>query len=346
MAALQLAPQASGLAPRPRIQLLPHATGRPLRQPRRWQPAKAAGEEAAGGAGGGRRRQQREKVAIVLPGFSAAQEFQHVDQRSLDRILTVCGALGFTAPGISISGKVEDLPEGGTVTVVTPGEPPLGTQVRPARKPAGLLASQQARRLAFQTGCQRPSVPCPISCGVGAQPAECLRQRDACQGAGAGCVPAGVCQHTAPRLRHQHAADEALLGQCGAGGQGCPRVPLRQRTHAPEQPPLNACCCWLLHGMTAAPCPVHQQQVSLLPLLITRCVQDYLQLDAGVRVSHELYVAEHKRVLSEPHLDELLTKLLKIRWPGFPVQHSRPAGMQSMKGATFLCVCRVAAAIG
>ncbi|KAI7841945.1 hypothetical protein COHA_004472 [Chlorella ohadii] len=218
MAALQLAPQASGLAPRPRIQLLPHATGRPLRQPRRWQPAKAAGEEAAGGAGGGRRRQQREKVAIVLPGFSAAQEFQHVDQRSLDRILTVCGALGFTAPGISISGKVEDLPEGGTVTVVTPGEPPLGTQVRN-----------------LQSACDNET-----------------------------------------RARELELA--AFL-----------------RAFASTQHP--GCAISML----------------LTKPYLDNVGQDYLQLDAGVRVSHELYVAEHKRVLSEPHLDELLTKLLKIR---------------------------------
>ena len=41
--------------------------------------------------------------------------------------------------------------------------------------------------------------------------------------------------------------------------------------------------------------------------------QDFLQLDAAVKVADTLYLGEHKLVLAEGSVDDIYVKLLKIR---------------------------------
>ncbi len=88
----------------------------------------AAGGEA-GGSGGGRRL-RREQVDFVVSG-NGAMPFAHVSQGDLDNILTVYGACGFVTANGRISRMLEDLPEGGTVKLVLPEDPPLTTQACP-----------------------------------------------------------------------------------------------------------------------------------------------------------------------------------------------------------------------
>lgn len=91
----------------------------------------AAGGEAADGGGGPPARPRRERVNFAVPGQEGLYRAEHVVQRDLDAILATLGALGFENPSGAISRRLEDLPEGGTVNLVMPREPPLATQVRP-----------------------------------------------------------------------------------------------------------------------------------------------------------------------------------------------------------------------
>lgn len=118
---------------------VPCACLRPLRKP---QPQRsrslvlqataqpATGGEAARGRGGSGGQPRRERVAFADPRGSTLTAV-HVTQRDLDSLLSKLNALGFELEGGELSQRLEDLPEGGTVTLVLPEEPPLATQVRP-----------------------------------------------------------------------------------------------------------------------------------------------------------------------------------------------------------------------
>ncbi len=92
--------------------------------------AEAGGEGAAeaGGAAGGRRR-RCERVTFLTSGEYCPWVAIHVTQFHLDNILQQMGAVGFAVGDGAVSLSVEDLPEGGTVQLVLPDEPPLATQV-------------------------------------------------------------------------------------------------------------------------------------------------------------------------------------------------------------------------
>lgn len=84
-----------------------------------------------GGSGAGPSRPRREHVTFLVPGQNPLC-VAHVRQRDLDGILAVAGAYGFEMPGgAPVSRSLDDLPEGGTVQLVLPSDPPMAEQVRP-----------------------------------------------------------------------------------------------------------------------------------------------------------------------------------------------------------------------
>ena len=88
------------------------------------------GGGSSGGGSGSGRRPYREQVTFKAHG-KEARPYARVTQSYLNSILAVKGAEGFWRPDGWISRDVEDLPEGGTVTLVLPDDPPLTTQVHP-----------------------------------------------------------------------------------------------------------------------------------------------------------------------------------------------------------------------
>lgn len=83
---------------------------------------------AGGYSGGPTQRAGRDRVDFIVPDEPTLRAM-HVDQRTLDNVLSVYGALGFVVGNGLCSSQVEDLPEGGAVHLVLPGKPRLATQV-------------------------------------------------------------------------------------------------------------------------------------------------------------------------------------------------------------------------
>lgn len=93
---------------------------RSLAPARRWQPPVASSQAGAGADAGGPTEPTRKLVFLQLPDRKI--RLQDVTQSTLDRVLAEQGAVGFlTADGRGGS-RLGDLPEGGSVRLVSEGD--------------------------------------------------------------------------------------------------------------------------------------------------------------------------------------------------------------------------------
>ena len=290
--------------------------------------------------------------------------FVHVTQRTLTDVLGKVGALGFVTEA-GCSQELDDLPEDGEVEVVLLREWPMFTQVRfwfacqPAMfvggwehawlrgLPAWLLVIRALH--GKDTAARSAEAPCVLlSTSNSATPTFCAAAR-----------PAGRYNSTRGKevemgafLRTLASAENPDVScielkttpfkddnaQVRSGGR--PALQLPRRMHAAEAAamalppgavvPARAMIpgCWqvLPPHCSAASAP-QQQETSLVPLAPLICLpaQDYLQIDAGVKAGHLLYMGEHKHVLNEASVADLAAKFMKLRWVGWQAHAGRQA---------------------
>ena len=316
----------------------------------------ARGGGGGGGSGGGGGRPRCERVTFVVPGQGEVP-FMHVTQSHLDHFLTVSRALGFELDGW-VSRDVEDLPPGGTVTLVLLEDPLLTTQVRPgaagSRSPglqgrvgpldAGMHAAGSTPHPAA-TPCTRcvPVDPLPtLVCLL--PPAVQVRnlrraadnsnrakelQMEAFLASRASADAPGATRTVLPTTPFADADGQVRLGRTAKAGDA-------QLATGVCCPSRGASCgrCWQLPPTAAAaarcpasPVPPAHPAARLCPSPAPpRLVaQHYVQLDAAVVAGDTVYVGELKTVLGEAAVEDVVMKLVKIRW-GRRVGHAGQHG--------------------
>lgn len=117
---------------------------------RRRQPVLARGGRKADGGGGDKAaRPRRDKVDFLIPGHPPLRT-AHVTQRMLNSMLIQIGAVGFEMADGRVSQDLEDLPEGGTVTVVMSPEIEISTAKQLRNLQASFDNSTRAKELEFE----------------------------------------------------------------------------------------------------------------------------------------------------------------------------------------------------